>query len=132
MNTFIRYVAVLVPFAALDAFWVGFLASGFYAKHLAGVLDVSFSLAPAIAFYLVSSGALLALVVAPALRMRSLRHAAVMGAVYGFASYATYDLTNAATVRGWPFAVTVADMAWGAVLCGAVSVIAYRVSSRRV
>jgi uncharacterized membrane protein len=75
-----------------------------------------FRLAPAIVFYLLYVSGVLVFAVTPALRDGRWTTAALMGALFGFFCYATYDLTNQATLAVWSTTVTVADIAWGVVL----------------
>ena len=63
--------------------------------------------------------------VVPGLQAGSLRRALLLGGFFGLVTYATYDLTNHATVKNWPWMVTLVDMTWGAVLATLVSCIGY-------
>lgn len=105
----------------LDVLWLGLVAPAFYRSQIGHLLKPSFSLAPAIAFYVVYALAITFLVVVPALRAGSLTQALITGAVFGFAAYATYDLTNHATLRDWPLIVTLVDLAWGTFLTTVVA-----------
>jgi uncharacterized membrane protein len=79
----------------------------------------------AILFYLIFLVGLLIFVLIPALEGESLRHALIFGALFGFFTYATYDLTNWATLRDWPTLISLVDMTWGTVLTMAVSGVTY-------
>lgn len=113
--------AVSTILLLLDALWLGLVAPGFYRGQIGHLLKPSFSLGPAIAFYAVYALAITFLVVVPALRAGSLTQALITGAIFGFAAYATYDLTNQATLRDWPILVTVVDLAWGTFLTTVVA-----------
>jgi uncharacterized membrane protein len=86
--------------------------------------------AAAITFYLVFIVGIVIFAIKPALELRSPMHALVWGALFGFFTYATYDLTNLATIRDWPLIVTVVDLVWGTVLCAAVAWAGYSLSAR--
>ena len=84
----------------------------------------------AILFYLLFIIGIVLFAVRPALELQSPMRALVYGALFGFFAYATYDLTNLATVRDWPVIVTVIDLIWGTVLCGAVALGSYVISNK--
>jgi uncharacterized membrane protein len=79
----------------------------------------------AILFYLVFIGGLVFFVIQPAIEKQSLTYAIGAGAFLGFLCYATYDLTNLATLKNWPLTITVIDLIWGSVLSASVSAITY-------
>jgi len=124
------YLVTLPIFFAIDMLWLGTLAKSFYQRHLGYLLNPQVQWAPAILFYLVFIGGIVFFAVRPALDAHSPMRALVNGAVLGFVAYATYDLTNQATVRDWPAIVTVVDLAWGTVLCSSVAWLSYTVSTR--
>ncbi|MHC4398897.1 MAG: DUF2177 family protein [Planctomycetota bacterium] len=119
------YMIALVGFLAIDIVWLGFAARTFYRKHLGFLLGDQPNWWVAIAFYLLFVGGVVVFVVAPSLQEGSLRKALLLGAFFGLVTYATYDLTNHATVKNWPWIVTVVDLCWGAVLTASVSCIGY-------
>jgi len=117
------YVGTLVLLPLIDSVWL--LSTGaLYKKWLAPLFAPTVNFVPVIFFYLIYAFGVAYFVIAPALRGgRSLSHTLLAGALFGLVAYATYDLTNNATLRDWPLRVTFMDMAWGAVLTGLVSVI---------
>lgn len=115
------YASTFLAFLAIDAVWIGLVARTFYKQHLGTMLAEEPRLGAAAAFYLVYIAALLVFVVLPALAESSLAKAVLLGAFFGLVCYATYDLTNLATLKGWPMIVTVVDLAWGTFLSAAVS-----------
>ncbi len=119
------YLAALVGFLAIDMVWLVIVARGFYRKHLGFLLSDQPNWWAAAVFYLLFVAGLLVFAVFPGLQANSLRKAAVLGCFFGLVTYATYDLTNLATVKNWPWLVTVVDMVWGAVLAASVSCIGY-------
>ncbi len=106
------YLAALACFLALDACWLGLVGPRLY-EPLRWLVAPRIDAAAAILFYLVYVGGLQAFVIQPALVARRVIVALRRGAGFGVVAYATYDLTNQATVRAWPWTVTLADLAWG-------------------
>lgn len=119
------YLAAFAGFLVIDMLWLAVVARGFYRKQLGFLLSDQPNWWAAIAFYLLFVVGLLVFAVLPGLQAGSLRKALLLGAFLGLVSYATYDLTNLATVQNWPWLVTLVDMVWGAVLAGSVSVLGY-------
>jgi uncharacterized membrane protein len=109
----IAYVCSALAFLVLDIAWLSFAVERIYRPNLGDMLAAKVCLAPAVVFYLLYIGGLVFLAVAPALKAGSPGRAALAAAVFGLVAYATYDLTNQATMRVWSLKVTVADMAWG-------------------
>ncbi len=107
----------LITFLALDAVWLGVVARKLYSRELGHLLAPDVRWAAAVIFYLLYVAGLLVLVVLPRADA-PLLHVALLGALFGLVAYATYDLTNLATLSGWPISVTLADLAWGAVVTG--------------
>lgn len=123
MSTYLTLYAIMLSvFLAIDALWLGIIARGFYATHLGHVLTPQPQWWAALLFYLVFVAGALVLVVAPGLD-HSLGWLLLRGALFGLVTYATYDLTNLATIKDWPWIVTAVDLAWGTLLstfvCGA-------------
>jgi uncharacterized membrane protein len=121
------YAATFVGFLAIDFVWLAFVARGFYKRHLGFLLSDQPNWWAAIVFYLLFVAGLLVFAVVPGLQAASLRKALLLGAFFGLVTYATYDLTNQATVKNWPWLVTVVDMVWGTVLATSVTAIGYLV-----
>ena len=121
------YLATLVAFLAIDMVWLGLVAPGFYRKYLAHLMAPKPNWLAAIIFYLLFIIGILVFVVLPGLQERSLGTTLLRAALFGLISYATYDLTNLATIRDWPVMVTVVDLIWGTVLSTAVSFVSYMV-----
>lgn len=119
------YVAMLVSFFAIDIVWLGLVARGFYKKQLDFLLAPTPNWPVAIAFYLLFISGMLVFVVSPSLQASSWKKAVLLGAFYGLVTYATYDLTNHATVKGWPWIVSVVDLCWGTVLAASVCTIGF-------
>ncbi len=125
------WVAAAVVFLSLDAVWLSFSASLLYRPLLGGLLREDFLLAPAALFYLIYTIGIVVFAVSPALATGRWSTAGLRGVSLGLFGYAVYDLTNQATLRDWPMAVTVADLLWGTFLT-AVAAIAGLFAARAV
>lgn len=111
------FLAVLVVFAGIDLAWIALVMRALFAQHLGPLLVESPRLGPAIAFYLVYAAGIVLLAVLPAQSWPMGRLAALgFGAALGLVAYATYDLTNRATLKAWPLSVALVDIAWGTLL----------------
>ena len=110
--------------AVLDGIWLTLAARNFYRDNIGHLLGDATNWPPAIAFYVIYTVGAWFFATQPGVDDGSALTAALRGAAFGFVAYATYDLTNHATLRGWPTLVTVVDMAWGTVLTAAVAGIA--------
>lgn len=115
------YLITLVVFFVIDMIWLGAVAKGFYRRHLGPLMSPKVNWTAAILFYLLFIVGLLVFAVRPALVAAIPLNALFYGALLGLISYATYDLTNLATLKDWPLIVTVIDLIWGTVLGGVVS-----------
>lgn len=129
ITTFVTLYAMSVPvFFLIDMLWLGVVAKDFYQSRLGHLLgDINW--VAAILFYLIFLVGLTIFATYPAVVKNSLLTALLFGALYGFFTYATYDLTNLATLKDWPLSVVIVDMLWGTVLGGAVAtgtVLVYR------
>ncbi len=119
------YFITLIAFFAIDLAWLGLVARTFYRKHLGFIMAPSPNWVAAIIFYLLFIAGILVFVVAPGLQDNSLKMTLIRAALFGLITYATYDLTNLATLKDWPLIVTVIDMCWGTVLSLSVSLVSY-------
>ena len=126
----VQYVVAAVAFCLVDAVWLGVLAQPTYEHFIGDLLADSPNLGAAAAFYAIFVAGLVWFVIAPALVAGSWRRAAGSGAFFGLVTYATWDLTNLAVLRGFPAALVPIDLAWGAVLSATVSVLTYAVVRR--
>jgi|SRR5208283_3116912 len=123
---FLKLYCIALPiFFALDMFWLGLAAKNFYTKQIGFLMKANVNWAAAILFYLLFIAGLVAFVIVPAVDKGSWLRAFLFGAFFGFITYATYDLTNLATLKDWPLALTLVDLTWGTVLAASVSVATY-------
>ena len=118
------YVFVLAVFVILDGIWLSQMGQVLYRPVLGDILADNVRIVPAVIFYLLYPAGIALFALLPALRSNSIGHATIYGALFGLFAYATYDLTNAATLRQWTTQITLADMAWGAVATGLAATIA--------
>jgi uncharacterized membrane protein len=128
--TVVAYGVSLVTFVVVDLIWLGMMASRFYKPTLGDMALHRAFLPPAIAFYLIYPLGLVIFAVEPATRSGSALAAIVSGALFGFFTYATYDLTNHATLRNWSLSLTVIDIMWGTLLGAVVSYVAFTAVQR--
>ena len=112
------YAVTLITFLAIDAVWLTTMSQRLYRRHLGEILVDSFNPVPAALFYLIYVAGIIIFATTPAFSTGKWSTAAINGALYGFFAYTTYDLTNQATIRGWPTIITVADICWGSLLSG--------------
>jgi uncharacterized membrane protein len=117
------YFITLLIFLGIDSIWLGFVAPTFYRAQIGHLMAETANLAAAGIFYLLFVGVLVYYVVEPSLRVGTMKNTLVRGALFGLVTYATYDLTNLATLQGWPLLVTVVDMVWGTTLTAVTSAV---------
>jgi uncharacterized membrane protein len=123
---YLKLYALTVPvFFIIDLIWLGAVAKGFYQKNLSFVLSPQVNWPAAILFYLLYIAGILIFAVVPAVSRDSWQHAMVYGALFGFFTYMTYELTNLALLKDWPLNVVVVDIIWGVVLCTAVATLSF-------
>ena len=128
---FIKLYAIALPvFFAIDMIWLGFVAKNFYRAQIGFLMRSNFNWSAAILFYLLFIVGLVVFVITPAVNASSWSHALLYGALLGLITYATYDLTNLATLKDWPLLITVIDLIWGAMLAALVSTATYFIASK--
>jgi len=120
-----QFFVTLTIFMAIDGVWLVVIAKNFYAKHLGYLMAKTPNLAAALIFYLIYVLTMVILIISPALQKGSLISAILTGALFGLCAYATYDLTNLATIKDWPLLVTIVDLIWGTLLSGTVAGLSY-------
>lgn len=125
---FIAYLLTFLVFLLIDLLWLGVVAKGLYRRHLGGLLAEEVNWTAAIIFYLLFVAGIFIFAIVPGLQKASFSYALLYGALFGFFTYATYDLTNLATLKGWPVKIVVIDIIWGAVLCTLVAAAGYHIA----
>ncbi len=121
------YGITFIIFFAIDLFWLGVVAKNIYKQYLGELMSPSVNWVAAIIFYLLFIFGLVFFVVMPAVDAGSVGKALLYGALFGLITYATYDLTNLATLKGWPIEITLIDLAWGTFLGASTSTLSYLV-----
>jgi len=128
---FIKLFIIALPvFLAIDMIWLVLVAKKFYQQQIGILMRPDVNWAAAIVFYLLFIIGLVTFVISPAVEKQSWIHALLYGALFGLITYATYDLTNLATLKDWPLLVTIVDLIWGSVLAGSISVVTYIIASK--
>ena len=123
---FIKLYCIALPvFLAIDMVWLVLVSKNFYAKQIGFLMAKNPNLLAALIFYLIFIAGLIFFVITPALDKKMWTKALLAGAFFGLITYATYDLTNLATVKDWPLLVTIVDLIWGMAVSAAVSIITY-------
>lgn len=122
MRSVVAYVSAAVAFGVLDAIWLTQVGPSIYRPAIGELLADQVRWAPALLFYLLYLVGVTVFVTLPALSSGGPARAAGLGALFGLICYATYDLTNQATLRVWPLHLTLIDMAWGAFATAIASV----------
>lgn len=124
------YFIALPVFLAMDALWLGLIARNFYKEQIGFLMKTNVNWTAALIFYIIFIVGLVLFVISPALAQGSWKQAVLMGALFGLIAYATYDLTNLATLKDWPLLVTIADLIWGAFISASVSVVTYLIVTK--
>lgn len=119
------YGIALVVFFAVDMLWLGVIAKRLYNEQIGHLLKTDVNWAAAIIFYLIFVAGVVTFVLMPAWNDGSFVRALLLGGLFGFIAYSTYDLTNLATMKDWPFFITIIDLAWGTALGALTASISY-------
>ena len=125
MNYLKMYVIAFIIFIIIDAIWLGLVAPKFYKSQIGHLMEDKPNLLAALIFYLVFVVGVVYFVVNPAVEAQSVSKLLISGLLFGFITYATYDLTNLATLKDWPITVTIVDLAWGSFLSTAIGYLTY-------
>jgi uncharacterized membrane protein len=132
MKYFKLYLVSLAAFFAIDLLWLGLVARSFYQQYLGFLMAPNPNWSVAILFYLLFVVGLLVFVVLPGLAANDLKTTLYRAALFGLITYATYDLTNLATLKDWPALLSIVDMFWGTVLSVLVSYISFMAGKRLI
>ena len=130
MKNILLYAIATIIFFAIDMVWLGVIAKNFYRDKLGFIFTGDVRWGAAIIFYLIYIFGILFFAVLPSIKDLSWQTALLNGALFGLMCYATYDLTNLATISQWPVIVVVVDIIWGIVLTGSVSLLTYLVAAK--
>lgn len=128
---FIKLYAIALPvFFAFDMLWLGVISKDLYKREIGHLVKDVVNWQAAIIFYLLFVIGLVFFVITPSIQKGSLLYAILVGALFGCITYATYDLTNLAITKDWPFMITIVDLLWGSTLGALVSGITYLVYTK--
>ncbi|MDD4193944.1 MAG: DUF2177 family protein [Acholeplasmataceae bacterium] len=119
------YGIAFVLFFVIDLIWLGLIAKNLYQNQIGTLLKTNTNWTAAIIFYLLFIGGLVFFAIQPSISSATLWKAMLYGALFGFITYATYDLTNLATLEGWPIKITIVDLIWGSFLGASTSSLTY-------
>lgn len=122
-----QFFVALGSFLLVDGLWLTVISKNFYAKHLGYLMTKNPNLLAAGLFYLIYVFAMVFFVVSPGIEKGSFWFTVLSGALFGLCCYATYDLTNLATVQNWPVIVTIVDLIWGTFLSATIAAISFLV-----
>ena len=125
MNYVKMYLIALIAFVVIDGIWLLFISKDLYQKEIGHLLSSNPKLLAAVLFYLLFLGGLVYFVINPGIDKESIKTIIISGALFGLMTYATYDLTNLATLKEWPLKITIIDLIWGSSLSCIVSVVTY-------
>ncbi len=123
------YIATAVVFLVIDGAWLSIMAGRLYRPILGDIMLKKLRPMPAILFYLIYLSGILVFAIHPAIESGVWWVAAERGAMLGFFCYATYDLTNQATLRNWSPLITIVDLAWGTLVTAAASATGYSIAA---
>jgi len=126
----LSYLLTTVVFFAIDLVWLGLIAKNLYRKYLGEMLSEKVNWGAALIFYLLFIVGIFLFVIIPAIEKQSATRALVLGAIFGLITYATYDLTNYATLKGFPLNVVIIDLIWGTFLTATVSLAGYYITKQ--
>jgi len=127
MNYVKMYLIALIVFVIIDGFWLLVISKNLYQKEIGHLLSSNPNILAAVLFYLLFLIGLVYFVINPGVDKESIKTIIISGILFGLITYATYDLTNLATLKEWPLKITIIDLIWGSTISCLVSVITYYV-----
>lgn len=123
------YLLCLILFLSLDMLWVGYLAKDLYRDQVGHLFADQFNWGAALVFYLIYIAGVVFFCLLPAVKEANAYSAILYGAFFGFVCYAAYDLTNLATLKGWPYKIVIYDLLWGTFVTALTCYLAYQIAS---
>lgn len=124
------YLIAVIVFFAVDMLWLGVIAKNFYQNQIGSLMKKDINWTAAIIFYLLFVAGVVFFAINPAIQENSWIQALFLGALFGFITYMTYDLTNLATLKNWPLKLAIVDILWGTVLATLVSTVTYSIVTK--
>jgi len=128
LNFLILYGITLVVFFLIDISWLAFVAPNLYKSQIGHLMSPTVNVAAAAIFYLVFIGGMVFFAIMPGIATGSLWQALLFGGAFGFITYATYDLTNLATLKNWPVKITLIDLTWGTTLSAVTTLVVFLIA----
>jgi uncharacterized membrane protein len=125
----LAYIATGLSFAVIDSFWLRNMYMKLYQPEIGEVLMKGVRMGPAVTFYLLYILGIVIFAFTPALASGRWQTALIYGAMFGFFTYMTYDLTNYSTLKVWSLKVTIYDIIWGTVLTGLSAAAGYWITA---
>ncbi|MDN7181074.1 DUF2177 family protein [Caballeronia sp. SEWSISQ10-4 2] len=126
----VAFAVTAVAFLVLDAIWLGVITRNLYRREIGDLLLPKPNFGAAAIFYVIYIAGLVHFCVVPSVTRQSAMRGLVSGALFGIVAYATYDLTNLATLKGWSTTLVFIDIAWGAFASAVASAVAVAVTLR--
>ncbi len=130
MKYLILFLISAATFFAIDMIWLGLIAKNFYKEKLSFIFTGQINWTAAIIFYLIYIAGVLYFAVSPGIQSGNFKMTLFNGAILGFLCYATYDLTNMATIKQWPLIVVFVDILWGAFITACVAAVSYLAATK--
>ena len=127
---FYIYLITLVAFLVIDFIWLNFIAKNLYQKEIGTLLLKNPNLLPALLFYLLFVLALVVIIVVPGIKEEDMVKTLLFAALFGLTTYATYDLTNLATLDGWSIKMTIIDLIWGTFISTLTTYFSFYIAGR--
>lgn len=121
------FIIGFIIFLAIDFLWLGLIANKLYKQELGDLMKKDVNYVAAIIFYVIFMIALTVFVIVPGIESKSIAKVLLLGALFGLASYATYDLTNYATLANFPLKIVIIDLIWGTAVSTITSLLTYLV-----
>lgn len=121
MTHITQFILAAVIFAVIDLVWISRIGNRFYRAQIGPLLLDKPNFLAALIFYLIFLSGLVVFAIQPAASDESALTALEKGALYGFVTYATYDLTNMATLKRWTWKMVAVDMIWGTFLAASTA-----------
>lgn len=128
MKNIYLYLLTLIVFVAIDVLWLTVISKNLYSTRLSHLLADNPKLLPAVLFYLIFVVGIIVFAVLPGYTDKSLLKTILLAGLFGALSYATYDLTNLATLKDWPVLITVIDILWGATVSVLTGIAGYYIA----
>ncbi|MHA6260753.1 DUF2177 family protein [Sporosarcina sp. CAU 1771] len=125
MNFFKTYLVAVLVFFIIDIVWLVFIANNLYQQKIGHLMSENINWTAALLFYLLFIAGMIFFVIKPALTKESWIYALLVGGFFGLITYATYDMTNLATLKDWSLYITIVDIIWGTLLCSITSVVTF-------